>query len=277
MTRDLRGRTIVITGASSGIGAATAIECAAAGMNVVMGARRAPRLEQVAGQVRQSGGRAEVVVGDVTEAEFSSRLLEAAERTFGSFDAVFANAGYGLQGPAVELADGQLRRIFEVNFFAAVDLVATAGRRLRDAGRPGHLLMCSSCLAKFTLPLHSAYSATKAAQAHVCRAMRIELAPHGIEVSSVHPVTTATELFEVMARLGGRDPAEHALPRHSPRRFVQPPQRVARAVVRCLRRPRPEVWTSFTVRLGAALMTMFPSMTDLIMRRALERDARSGS
>ena len=268
MPRDLANKVIIITGASSGIGAATAIECAKAGMDTVLNARRADRLEQVADTVRQCGRKAEIVVGDVTEEGMSQRMLDTAQGAFGRFDVVFANAGYGFEKPVVEVADEELRRIFDVNFFAAAELLTRAAQQLLSQGRPGHLLMCSSCLAKFTLPGYSAYSATKAAQSHLCRAMRIELEPHAIDVSSVYPITTATEFFEVAQRLSGHEAGRASVPDHARRGFVQSPQRVARAVVRCLRRPKPEVWTSHTVRTVAAVMTMFPSFMDVVMRRA---------
>lgn len=271
---DLQGKVIVITGASSGIGAATAIECARAGMNVVLNARRADRLESVAEQVRAAGGEVDTVVGDVTDAGISARLLDAAQQRFDRFDAVFANAGYGFKKPTHEVAQEQLRHIFEVNFFASVDLINAAANRLIRQKRPGHLLMCSSCVAKFTLPGYSAYTATKAAQNHLCRAMGIELEPHGIFVSSVHPITTTTEFFEVSQRLGGGSAAGKSAPApgHAPKLFVQTPQRVARAIVRCLRRPRPEVWTSLTTRAVAAAMTLVPGFMDVVMRRAGRAD-----
>jgi short-subunit dehydrogenase len=272
MPRDLTNKVIVITGASSGIGAATAVACAQAGMNVVLNARRAERLQEIAAEVRRCGAQAELVVGDVTEEGISGRTLDQAEERFGHFDAVFANAGYGLNRQAIEVTDDEMRRIFEVNFFASLDLVNEAARRLVGARRGGHLLMCSSCLAKFTLPHYSAYSATKAAQWHLCRAMRTELAPRGIEVSSVHPITTATEFFQTAQRLSSGRIAGDQVAAHAPRGFVQSPQRVAKAIVRCLRRPRPEVWTSHTVRGVAAFATMFPSFLDLIMRFAAKRD-----
>ena len=274
MPRDLTGHVIVITGASSGIGAATALECAKAGMHVVLNARRAEKLQKVADEVRRAGSQAELVVGDVTEEGISGRALDQAEERFGRFDAVFANAGYGLDKQAIEVTDDELRRIFEVNFFAALDLVNEAARRLTGARRAGHLLMCSSCLAKFTLPGCSAYSATKAAQWHLCRALRTELAPQGIAVSCVHPITTATEFFDVSHRLSHGRGAATEVANHAPRLFVQSPHRVARAVVRCLRRPRAEVWTSHTVRGVAAFGTMFPSFFDLIMRFAARRDGK---
>ena len=95
MARDLHGKVIVITGASSGIGAATALACAKAGMNVVLNARRADKLDAVADLARQAGAEAVTVVGDVTEPGISGRMLEAAYDRFDRFDAVFANAGYG--------------------------------------------------------------------------------------------------------------------------------------------------------------------------------------
>jgi len=132
--------------------------------------------------------------------------------------------------------------------------------------------MCSSCLAKFTMPYYAAYSATKAAQNHVCRALRLELAHEGIQVSSVHPITTKTEFFAGVAAASGNDePGAADVPDHAPQLFVQPPQRVARAIVRCLRRPRAEVWTSHIVRFSAALMTLFPPVLDLSMRREASR------
>ena len=271
---ELSERVIVITGASSGIGAATAFECARSGMKVVLSARRLELLQEVASKVRHVGSEAHLVVGDVTEPGISGRMIDAAQEQFGRLDAVFANAGYGYQRAAVDLGNNDLRRIFDVNFFAAVDLLREAARRLMAVGGGGHLLMCSSCLAKFTLPRYSAYSATKAAQSHVCAAMRIELAPHSIYVSSVHPVTTATEFFEVSRRLSGGGTPPGSVPDHTPKWFVQSPQRVARAVGKCWRRPRPEVWTSFTVRAVAGVMTIVPSFADLILRQAEKKDRK---
>ena len=159
--------------------------------------------------------------------------------------------------------------MFDVNFFASVDLLRAAANRLLKAERQGHLLMCSSCLSKFALPNHSAYSATKAAQNAVCSAMRLELKHHGVYVSSVHPITTTTEFFEVSARLSGCNPVKADLSNHSPKMFVQPPQRVARAVVKCLRKPCPEVWTSHIVRTVAGIMTAFPRFYDWSMHRQM--------
>jgi short-subunit dehydrogenase len=274
MAGDLREKVIIITGASSGIGAATALQCARAGMDIVLNARREDRLEEVAGKIRQLDRKAALVVGDVTEPGIGQRLLDAAEEQFGRFDVVFANAGYGMNKTVLDMTDEEWRRMFEVNLFAGIELLRAAAQRLLDRNQPGHLLMCSSCLSKFSLPRHSAYAATKAAQNAVCSAMRHELRDRNIYVSSVHPITTTTEFFEVSAHASGRPPERAKLPDHTPGFLVQRPERVARAVVRCLRRPCPEVWTSLLVRTMAGFMTISPRFYEWAIHRQTAGELR---
>ncbi len=272
MGRILTGQVAIVTGASSGIGAATAVAMARAGMDVLLAARRQDRLAGVAQVVESLGRRARIVALDVANAGHERQLLDEAERQFGRFDVVFANAGYGLERDVHLTPDADLRAIFEVNFFASVALLRESARRLRAAGRGGHLLMCSSCLSKFSLPGHGAYAASKAAQESICRDKRFELLPHGIEVASVHPITTTTEFFsESAARSGLRG---GAVPEHAPRWALQPPERVADAIIDCLRRPRSEVWTSEIVRLSAALFNACPWLFDLVLRREANRRVR---
>jgi len=266
MPRNLTGQILIVTGASSGIGAATAIQCANAGMHLVLNARRADQLKQVAERVEASGQRVQCVVGDVAEPETSQRLIDAANDAFGRFDAVFANAGYGFGKPMIDVSEDELRQIFEVNFFAAVDLCQLAARQLIEHKRPGHLLMCSSCLSKFSAARYGPYTATKAAQDHICQAMHGELKQYNIAVSSVHPISTATEFFEKAAERSGQTSRQTIKPDERRGFLMQPPETVARAIVKCLRRPKREVWTSTLVRSAAALMTMFPSLHDPILR-----------
>ena len=270
----LRGKVAVVTGASSGIGAATAAALVDEGMKVVLAARRLERLDEVARALIGRGGQVHMVAIDVAAPGASAQLLDATERRFGGFDVVFANAGYGMERAHHETTEADLRQMFEVNFFASLDLVTLAARRLIAANRPGHLLMSSSCLARFTLPYYGAYAATKAAQAMMCRAMRFELEPHGIEVSSVHPVTTVTEFFEQTAARSGLGANGAKVPDHAPKFFVQPPERVAKAIVACLKRPRTEVWTSLLVRLSAGIITAFPWVFDAACRREAARSRR---
>ncbi len=269
MRRVMQDKVAIVTGASSGIGAATARAMAREGIDLVLVARRGDLLEEVASDVRSLGRRAHVVIDDVADGAHARRVLDEAMRAFGRFDIVFANAGYGMERTIHEMTDDEVRTMFEVNFFASLGLLRAAAVDLIRDRRGGHLLMCSSCVSKFSLPRHGLYAATKAAQESVCRAMRFELAHAGIEVASVHPVTTTTEFYQVSAKRSGVRQA--AVPPHARPFFTQSPERVAKAIVSCLYSPRSEVWTSATVRFSAALFTLCPWILDAVLRREASR------
>ena len=272
----LEGLPIAITGASSGIGRATALACARAGMPVALAARRADKLEATAAEIDRAGGRAIVVPTDVTDPEACERLVARTVEDFGSIHAVFANAGYGIEAPAHEIGAERTRAMFETNFYGTMNVVEPAVRRMLDRGR-GHVLMCSSCVAKMSLPYFGAYCATKAAQNLVGRAMNLELRPHGVRCSTVHPVGTKTEFFDTARALSDGD--GQSLEDHAPEFFMQRADTVAKAIVKCLRRPKPEVWPSWSrfVRLSMAICVAFPALGDLGVRRLVndwERAAR---
>lgn len=287
---DLRGKPIVITGASSGIGRATAIACARAGMPVAVGARRVERLQALVEEIKAMGvggvrgegsGQAIAVACDVDSPAQCVELLTQATAAFGPVYAVFANAGYGVERALHEMSDAELRAIFETNVWGTLNIVRPAveemlrGAATSSAATPasrsdrggevhrGHVIVCASCLSKISLPYGGAYAATKACQDHFARAMRLELEDKGIHVSSVHPIGTRTEFFaQVDVRTG-----QPTMSNNTPDRWLQPPEKVADAIVRCLRRPRGEVWTSRSVRLLFALANAFPGFGDWAIRR----------
>lgn len=282
--RALADRVVVVTGASSGIGAATARACAAAGMRLVLVARRGDRLREVAAACEGVGGKAHALAIDVAAAGASDEILSQAVATFGRVDVVFANAGYGTRAGLIEMSESDLRMMFDVNFFAALSLCRSAARQWIAAEQPGHLIMSSSCIGKFPLAYHGAYCATKASQAMACAALRAELQSHRISVSSVHPITTKTEFFAESDRRSGAGGSTAEVPDHAPSFMVQSPERVAAAVVRCMHRPVPEVWTSSLVRLSAALFTAWPWLLHRVLdqqagteRQQDERRLRGGS
>ncbi|MBL8747408.1 MAG: SDR family NAD(P)-dependent oxidoreductase [Phycisphaerae bacterium] len=273
MPISLTDKPIVITGASSGIGLATAFECARAGMPVVLAARREDRLRDAVDRIRSQGGRAVSIVCDVADPEASAKMIDVCLSSFGSIYSVFANAGYGIEKPVHEMPDADVRAMFEVNFFGTLNTIRPALPHMIRAGA-GHVLVCSSCLAKFSIPYFSIYSATKAAQNHISRAMNLELRAKGIRVSSVHPIGTSTEFFQTAQRLSG----DQAILEHTPAFFTQSPEKVAKAVVKCLRSPRPEVWTSTFVRVGMALSGLVPRIADRAVHRMVrDYDRRAAS
>jgi short-subunit dehydrogenase len=265
---DLAGKPIAITGASSGIGRATALAAARAGMPVILGARRLEKLREVEEQIRAQGGRAVAHAVDVDHAESSAEFVRRGIEAFGGLYSVFANAGYGLEGPVQHLTDEQLRAIIQTNFWGTLNVIRPSLPHFLER-RQGHVLICSSCVSKVGLPLHSAYSLTKAMQDHVGRAMRIELLGTGVHVSTVHPIGTRTEFSERTAdRSGG---ARQAV--RTPDSMMQSPEFVADRIIACLRRPVGEVWTSTKMRLSLGLLTAFPSLGDWYLARRLRRSA----
>jgi short-subunit dehydrogenase len=266
---DLHAKPIAIAGASSGIGRATAIACARAGMPVALGARRLDKLEALAREIEQAGGRAIPISLDVTSVDQCRAFIENAEAQLGPLYAVFANAGFGFERPIHETTDEQMREIFEANFFGTLNTIHPAVERFVQRGA-GHVLICSSSIGKMAIPGYGAYCATKAAQWHVGRAMRHELKPLGVHVSTVHPIGTRTEFFQEARRRSGGG----SLIENTPAAFIQPPERVARAILACLKRPRTEVWTSLPSRLGLGALSTFPRLGDLALDRFARRQAR---
>lgn len=271
MAIDLRNRPIAITGASSGIGAAIALACAGAGMPVALGARRADRLRAVADRITAAGGKAFTFELDVRDAAACAAFLDRGAAALGPIYAVCANAGYGLERAVHLTDDAALRAIFETNFFGSMNIVRPAVERMLAAPAPsngaprGHVLLVSSCLAKMTVPMYGAYSATKAAQNHIGRAMRLELAPLGVRVSTIHPITTRTDFFDNVKEKS--DKQEIIV--HSPAWFSQDASVVAKKTLACLRRNRPEVWTGlkgWVVRFGMSVNTLMPRLADFTTR-----------
>ncbi|TVQ63893.1 MAG: SDR family NAD(P)-dependent oxidoreductase [Phycisphaerales bacterium] len=275
MPIELAGKPIAITGASAGIGRATALACARAGMPVVVSARREEPLRELVAQIEREGGKAAHLVVDVNDPEACERMIALCAEQFGSVYSVFANAGYGQEALEHEMPDAELRAMFETNFFGTMHTIRPALERMIPAGA-GHVLICSSCLARFPLPYFGVYSATKAAQHHIGRSLRLEIEPTGVKVSTVHPVGTKTEFFDVAQRRSW-DGAQ-SLSDHGPSWMLQSPERVANAVLRGLRRPKPEIWTSPFVRYGMVFAGAFPRLADLGVRKMVrEHEAkRSG-
>lgn len=261
---NLIDKPILISGASSGIGAATALYCARAGMQVGLMARREDRLRQIADQIGID--QSCIIVGSVDSDEDCARAIQECESRFGPLHAVLANAGYGGEQPCHTMSMEDTRAMFETNLYGSLRLVLPAieGFKHRDAG---HAIMVSSCLSKIGLPHYGAYCATKAAQDHFCRAMRLELHNTGVRVSSVHPIGTKTEFFDEAAKRSGGSLKLTG----SSQRGMQSPEKVAKAIVRCLGKPRGEVWTSLPVRVAVAATVAMPGLTDWGLRKAMRK------
>ena len=235
----LEGKTIVITGASSGIGEATARACAKAGMRCIVTARRENRLKHVCLNL---GDNSTYVVGDVTEKGFNQHLLNEA----GDVYAIFANAGHGLDQKLVDYDINKFKELFNLNVFSAIELASLASKQM-VAQKKGHIILNASCLSKFSVQRNSAYCGSKAALEAISKSMRMELKKSKVFVSTVHPIGTKTEFFKESSTRSGT--AFSDFEQNTPAWLMQPPEKVAKAVIKCLQKPKPEVWTSLPMRL----------------------------
>jgi NAD(P)-dependent dehydrogenase (short-subunit alcohol dehydrogenase family) len=255
---DLAGRVAAITGGSSGIGLACATHLAREGVAVVLGARRLPLLEATARQIRDAGGRAAIVQMDVTREADVQALVAMAEREFGRLDIMICNAGFGYYGPIDETPPDVMQRMMDVNYMGTF-YGARAALPIFRRQNSGHLMFISSIVGRRGIPLMGGYTATKAAQAGLAESLRAEFAGSPIHVTCVYPISTPTEFIDAMVRDFG-----HKISGLGPKQSVDD---VARAVVRCIRRPRPELYPKPISRGLTVLNALAPGLTDWFVRR----------
>lgn len=254
----LEGRVAAITGASSGIGLALAEHLARAGVAVVLGARRVDRLTAAVAAIRAAGGRAAAITMDVAIEADSTALVNRARDAFGRLDIMVCNAGFGFYGDADEMPTEVMRRMMDVNFMGTFYGTRAALPIFRAQTR-GHLIFVSSIVGRRGIPHMSGYSATKAAQAAFAESLRSEFAGTDIHISAVFPVSTTTEFKYAMERDFG-----HQVSGLGPKQEVDD---VARAIVRCIERPRAEVYPHAASRALAVLNVVAPAFTDRLVRR----------
>lgn len=256
MPRSLRGGVVIVTGASSGIGAATAVACGRESMRVVLAARRKDRLDRVAEDVRAAGGETRVVPTDVREEAAVQALVDGAVAAWGRLDVLVNNAGAGLLATVAQTRASEFEAMMRVNYLSVVYGVLAALPHMRRQ-RDGHIVNVASVVGKRAVPFLAAYAASKFAVVGLSEALRMELRRDGIRVTSVCPIGTATEFRDVAEnRLGGS--GRGAGP-------IQSAEHVARRIIRALRRPRPEVHPYPPARALFLLNDVAPGLVDRLM------------
>ena len=195
---DLTGRTVLVTGASSGIGKHLARAFANSGARVVLAARRAALLEDVRAEIAAAGGAAHVVTMDVADEASIIGAYDAAEAAFGTVDSVVANAGLALGGSALGIPVDDFDRMVSVNLRGVFLTAREGARRMVGAGSPerghGRIVLISSITASFVTGGQVTYSATKAGVVQMGRAMAHDWAGKGINVNVVCPGYVRTDL-----------------------------------------------------------------------------------
>jgi NAD(P)-dependent dehydrogenase (short-subunit alcohol dehydrogenase family) len=245
---------VIVTGASSGIGAETAMQLGRAGMVVVLAARREAELAEVATRITGAGGRAVAVPTDVRDDSAIAALVEQAKAITGRIDGLVNNAGVG-GNPSILTDDAVVDAMIDVNLRAPIRLMRAVVPIMREQGR-GSIVNIGSVAGE--IGIGGAYSATKFALRGMTDSVRRELAGTGIGVTLIEPGFIATP----GNRRGGKLPG---------------PEIVAAAVERALRRPRRRMVVPFKYRVAIPLANVLPFVVDRAYAgRAAERGGRVG-
>lgn len=239
--RDLTNTVVAITGASAGIGTATARALAHAGARVVLGARRKERLDQLVEEI--GADRAVGVQMDVREPEDAERLVGTAVERFGRIDSLVANAGIGAYGGILDLSDEQLREMMDTNYAGTVWPIRAAVRRMVEAGE-GDLVIVASVAGLRGGADEAVYAGTKHAQVGLAGSLDRELREKGIRVTAMCPAGVETEFALGAGRTAGEPKMAEYLR----------PEDVAHAIRVVLEQPRTvrtALWSMWSMQQGS--------------------------
>jgi NAD(P)-dependent dehydrogenase (short-subunit alcohol dehydrogenase family) len=253
-------KTVIVTGASSGIGRETARAFARAGANVIVAARNAAKLNELVEAERAPGERLLAVPCDVTRDDDVRRMVDAALARFGRVDILVNNAGIGMRAPIDQVRFADAQRVMEVNFFGALRCIQAvlphmkrqtpaAGGNLR-----GQIVNVGSVLSLLATPRNGIYAASKFALRGLSDALRIELRATGIDVILVMPGYTDTPFFDSLIRYEGPARISPVAGQH--------PAKVADAILRACARRQREVVLTLPGKFGAWMKRWFPRLVD---------------
>ena len=264
---EFRDRSILLTGASEGIGRALALELAKGGARLTLVARNEARLKELAEEVEKLGGQARIVVADVTQAEAAPRMVDAAIAAFGALDILILNAGGSMWAAFDTLNDpaAAARDLMELNFFSCVRITHAALPHLK---RAKGLVVPVASVAGFTgVPTRTLYSASKHALVGFFESLRVELRGTGVDITVIAPDFVVTELH---ARAMGADGTAIGHGRLNPRK-VMTAEACAKLIAKAMKKRQRLLITSARGRFGRWLKLSAPGLVDRIAARAVAR------
>lgn len=255
---------VLITGASSGIGAAAARLFAKGGADVVLVSEREDDLNEVACEIHAAGGKATALVADFSNPEQVEGLIARVEDEGGPLDVLVNNAGVGMGATILNTKPQDLRFLFEVNFFALASLCRQALEVMAKRGQ-GRIINVSSAAGRIGGPEVGAYAATKGAVHTYTQALRIEARSYGVHVSEALPISVRTQFFD---NVKGQ--------KYRPSGVVLTVESVAQSIVRCAqsRRPKAEVLPYRPIRFAFLIDALLPGLLDPILGKDYLRGSK---
>jgi len=256
---------VLITGASAGIGAATARALAPSGCRLALSARRKDLLDELASELKNRHGTETLtLVTDVQAPEQVRAMVEAAHRHFGRLDVLINNAGVLRMAPVLTMPVGDMDAMMETNFWPIVHAVRAAAPLMAAQGG-GHIINVGSGVSRRGLPYMAVYSATKFALAGLTEGLRVELARDNIRFTTVYPGVIDTDMPRSVDR--SRLPKDY--PDHSSSRI--PVERVAQAIATAVRTKPVEVYVPGWMRYALWFCAMCPALVDSLILRHYKR------
>ena len=256
MKRELQGRRILITGASSGIGRSLAEQLAAAGGRVAVVARSGEKLEELVRLAAGAEGELIAIPADVTVEAGRQRMLDTVLDHFGGLDVLVNNAGVGSWGHFADSTEEILRQIMEVNFFGAAELIRLAIPLLSGGQQPAVVNVASMC-GRRAMPAWSEYSASKFALCGLTEALRGEMARFEIDVLLIVPGLTRNGLSQHLLRKSGRAKIQFD--------DGMPPERVAQSIIQALLNNRTETVLGTDARWMLRVNRFLPRLVDRLL------------
>jgi len=231
MNENIQGKVIVITGASSGLGEATARRLSAEGATVVLGARRSDRLQSLTKEFKAKGAKSLAVTVDVADRTQVQRLVDSAVETFGRIDVLIHNAGVMPLSPVENLQVEEWDRMIDVNIKGVLYGIAAALPHMKRQ-KAGHIINVSSVAGHKVGPTFAVYSATKHAVRTLSEGLRLEVKPYNIRTTIISPGAVTTELLN-----GISDPGTAAANRAYVAKVGVPADSFARTVAFAISQP----------------------------------------
>jgi NAD(P)-dependent dehydrogenase (short-subunit alcohol dehydrogenase family) len=263
---ELKGRTVIVTGASSGIGRALCLELAPQKANLVLASRDADRLEDVAAECRARGAEALVVPTDVESKDACRTLIDRTVERFGGIDVLVANAGRTMWARLDEMKDLSLyEELMQTNYFGAIYPTFHALPHLKKSR--GRIVVVSSVAGLTGVPERTGYSATKHALFGFFESLRIELQDTGVTVTMVAPDFVVSEIHRRAIGPDGKPLGKSPLREGK----VMTAEECARRIVRAAEKRQRLVITSLRGRVGRFVRLVAPRLIDSVARRAIRR------